>query len=180
MGHRGPPPKPTAIRELEGNPGKRPLNKFEPRPPKISTVAPPEWLSDIGKLYWARLVPMLSRMGVLTEADLPLLERYCDALSDWHSYREFLSKNRTNGYPVYDYQRKTFDKDGKPIVAISHVQLFPHGARKLRLSEHLLRIEQHFGMTPAARSRILVGEDAPPIIPDAGAGAEEYDPFEVN
>ncbi len=32
MGQRGPAPKPTALRILEGNPGKRPLNASEPRP----------------------------------------------------------------------------------------------------------------------------------------------------
>ena len=34
MAVRGRKPKPTAIKELEGNPGKRPLNGHEPVPPK--------------------------------------------------------------------------------------------------------------------------------------------------
>lgn len=36
-------PKPTAIKELEGNPGKRKLNKKEPKPDKGMPVCP-EWL----------------------------------------------------------------------------------------------------------------------------------------
>ena len=36
-------PKPTAIKELEGNPGKRKLNKKEPKPEKGMPVCP-EWL----------------------------------------------------------------------------------------------------------------------------------------
>ncbi|HZK10243.1 MAG TPA: phage terminase small subunit P27 family, partial [Clostridia bacterium] len=32
MATRGRKPKPTALKVLEGNPGKRPLNKNEPQP----------------------------------------------------------------------------------------------------------------------------------------------------
>lgn len=34
MAQRGRKPKPTALKELEGNPGKRTLNDKEPKPPK--------------------------------------------------------------------------------------------------------------------------------------------------
>lgn len=34
MAARGRKPKPTALKVLEGNPGKRPLNDHEPIPPK--------------------------------------------------------------------------------------------------------------------------------------------------
>ena len=34
MATRGRKPTPTAIKELEGNPGKRPLNEKEPKPAK--------------------------------------------------------------------------------------------------------------------------------------------------
>jgi hypothetical protein len=33
MGLRGPAPEPTALKLLRGNPGKRPLNTLEPKPP---------------------------------------------------------------------------------------------------------------------------------------------------
>jgi hypothetical protein len=32
MGRRGPPPQPTKLRLLSGNPGKRPLPRAEPQP----------------------------------------------------------------------------------------------------------------------------------------------------
>jgi len=38
---RGPPPKPTYLRILEGNPSKRPLNRNEPQPPPVETLDPP-------------------------------------------------------------------------------------------------------------------------------------------
>ena len=37
MATRGRKPKPTAIKELEGNPGKHPLNASEPKPKKKSS-----------------------------------------------------------------------------------------------------------------------------------------------
>ena len=44
-------PKPTAIKELEGNPGKRKLNKKEPKPEKGMPVCP-EWLLPEAKAEW--------------------------------------------------------------------------------------------------------------------------------
>lgn len=43
MATRGRKPKPTAIKELEGNPGKRPLNANEPRPERKAPRCP-AWL----------------------------------------------------------------------------------------------------------------------------------------
>lgn len=49
MAGRGRPPKPTAIKELEGNPGKRPLNKNEPKKPKQGAPKCPSWLEPDAK-----------------------------------------------------------------------------------------------------------------------------------
>ena len=43
MATRGRKPKPTAMKILEGNPGKRPLNPFEPVPVK-GDIKCPDWL----------------------------------------------------------------------------------------------------------------------------------------
>ena len=47
MATRGRKPKPTALKVLEGNPGKRPLNENEPIPPKGS-IKCPSWLLPEG------------------------------------------------------------------------------------------------------------------------------------
>ena len=80
MGLRGPAPKPTAIRIAKGNLGKRPLNILEPRPREI-TPACPKHLDAEGRLAWRRLVPVLERMRVLTEADGIVLANLCDSYS---------------------------------------------------------------------------------------------------
>ena len=175
MGERGPQPKPTALRILEGNPSKRSLNKFEPKPNPVCSTPPPAYFSEYSKGCWNRAVEILGRIGVLTEADLPLLERYCDFLNDFRRAREFLSTVEGLWYPMYERDLngeicKT--KDGKPII--KEMKVFPQLAQKLRVSEHLLRIEQHFGMTPAARSRIRLAPGT-----DPGATPPDDDPFAV-
>lgn len=61
-------PKPTALKTLEGNPGKRKINKKEPIPGKgIPTC--PEWLLPEAKLEWERLAAVMDQMGLLTEVD---------------------------------------------------------------------------------------------------------------
>jgi P27 family predicted phage terminase small subunit len=70
-------PKPTVLKLVEGNPGKRAINKTEPKP-KREIPSCPAHLDDSGKVAWGRLSVLLDRMGVLTEADSFALERLCD------------------------------------------------------------------------------------------------------
>ena len=64
MATRGRKPKPTAVKVLEGNPGKRPLNMFEPTPEKIAPECP-SWLNDEAKAEWNRLVDKMVELGIL-------------------------------------------------------------------------------------------------------------------
>ena len=80
MGRRGPAPQPTVITKLKGNPGKRPLNKHEPKP-EIVLPHCPEFLDKDARKEWNRLAPILLRMKVLTEADYIALASLCQAYS---------------------------------------------------------------------------------------------------
>ena len=62
-------PKPTALKKLEGNPGKRKLNTKEPMPGKGMPDCP-KWLLPEAKKEWERLCVKLSEIGVLTEIDM--------------------------------------------------------------------------------------------------------------
>ena len=46
---RGRKPKPTALKKLEGNPGKRPLNELEPVPPTVALRCPNYLLPEARK-----------------------------------------------------------------------------------------------------------------------------------
>lgn len=61
-------PKPTHLKVVTGNPGKRKLNDKEPTPAK-EIPSPPAHLTDWGKVAWGRLTVLLDGMGVLTVAD---------------------------------------------------------------------------------------------------------------
>jgi phage terminase small subunit len=71
MGHpvAGRPPKPTALKLLQGKPGHRALPKGEPKPPP-GKVECPEWLGVEERKFWAELAPIYQAMGCLTVADV--------------------------------------------------------------------------------------------------------------
>ncbi len=48
LAQRGRKPKPTAVKQLEGNPGKRQLNANEPKPAARAPSCP-KWLEDDAK-----------------------------------------------------------------------------------------------------------------------------------
>ena len=56
-------PKPTAIKKLEGNPGKRKLNTKEPIPAKGMPNCP-EWLMPEAKKEWERRADLMNQRGV--------------------------------------------------------------------------------------------------------------------
>lgn len=66
----GRPPKPTHLKILQGNPGKRPFNQDEPKP-KSGIPAMPKWLKSypIAVKEWKRESRELNDMGVMTTAD---------------------------------------------------------------------------------------------------------------
>lgn len=68
MAQRGRKPKPTALKELEGNPGRRPLNGAEPKPERKAPRCP-SWLEEEAKKEWRRMGRILEQMGLLTEMD---------------------------------------------------------------------------------------------------------------
>ena len=68
---RGRKPKPTALKLLEGNPGKRRINGSEPKPPASRPTCPAH-LSPSAKAEWKRLAEALNRIGLLTQGIRPV------------------------------------------------------------------------------------------------------------
>ena len=146
MGRRGPPPKPTRIRLLQGNPGKRPINKREPKPPDGSPRCP-AWLSPEAKRAWARMVPKLQRMRILTSVDGEALASFCQTYARWKAAEQFLIKHG-DVYPLRDERGCV-----KSMAQFSQVSIARH------LLAQLKTFYQEFGMTPASRTRIEVEDD---------------------
>lgn len=74
-------PKPTAVKKLEGNPGKRKLNTKEPVPAKGMPTCP-NWLLPEAKSEWKRLAELMNQMGVLTEVDRAHLRHTASPMLD--------------------------------------------------------------------------------------------------
>ena len=138
MGRRGPRPKPTALKILAGNPGKRPLNHREPKP-RTGILRCPTWLDKEARACWKRLIPELKLMGVLGRIDVDALINYCDTWSRWKRAILFLQKSGD----VYSVK----DDDGK----VKYVAQWPQVAVARNLLTALNRYQQEFGMTPASR-----------------------------
>jgi P27 family predicted phage terminase small subunit len=139
---RGRRPKPTRLKVLTGNPGKRPLNKSEPRPTPSAPECPPE-LGPAAQREWARLVGELSALNMITSLDRAALATYCGAYALWAEATEAIQKfgamvKSPTGYPMQS-----------PYISIAN-----------RQAEIMMRIASEFGFTPASRSRISVPDES--------------------
>lgn len=138
MGKRGPPPKPTALRELEGNPSNRPLPENEPKaPPAPKAAQPPKHLCKHSKAEWKRLYPILRACGLMSANDLTAFAVYCSLYGRWVKAEEELAKSTA--------LLKTPN---------GHVQPNPWITIARQTAELMKAYLIEFGMTPAARSRI--------------------------
>lgn len=139
MGQRGPQKSPTAIEVLRGNPGKRELNKNEPKFEKGDEVPPPPaFLSAYAKKEWKRLAPVLYKNGLLTKADYSALAAYCQNYHRWIEAEKEIRK--WNGLTYKD-------EKGKSVV-------IPEISVANDAMQNMLRFAKEFGMTPASRTGV--------------------------
>lgn len=151
----GRPPKPTSLKLLSGNPGRRPLPVGEPKPPKITRSRPPAWLNRIAKAEWRRIAPTLTDLELLTESDIALLSSYCLA---WSRLVE---------------AQKIIDKEGITTVDPSTLKVYRHPACAIasEASSELRQLCTQFGLSPSSRGRLGV---VPPKKPEADPGNELF------
>ena len=144
-------PKPTALKKLEGNPGKRKLNTKEPMPGKGMPDCP-KWLLPEAKMEWERLCVKLSEMGVLTEIDMAAFAAYCQSYARWKEAQEHIDSEGSIFETDKGYQQQT------PWVGIANTN------QKL-----MMQAASEFGLTPSARSRIMAA---------SGVGKDDEDEME--
>lgn len=155
MAGRGPAPKPTALKLLEGNPGHQKLNRREPRPRPIAPACP-TWLSRDAKREWRRIAPELERVGLLTIVDMAGLAGYCESYSLWKRCQEKLTGDGLT------YETDTGYIRPRPEVAIAAGAL-----------AEIRQFCQQFGLTPSARSRLMLPEAL------GSFDDEEASPFDI-
>mgnify|MGYP002237151287 FL=1 len=98
--------KATAVKKLEGNPGKRKLNTKEPVPAKGMPDCP-EWLLPEAKKEWERLADLMNQMGVLTEVDMAAFAAYCQSYARWKEAQEHIDSEGATFETDKGYQQQT-------------------------------------------------------------------------
>lgn len=173
MGARGPRPKPTRMKVIEGTfrPDRAPKN--EPKPPaKIPTA--PKWLGPDAKAEWRRVTKQLAPLEMLTELDRTTLALYCQALQDYLDAQRDLERE-------YQFMMERL-QEAKDVVMLSNIgrgqsadeaeplaqpmskltAVTPKGATIIHplvsirneAWKRVLKAAAEFGMTPSSRSRI--------------------------
>lgn len=135
----GRPKKPTNLKVLEGNRGKRKLPKGEVSYDLSKNPAPPDWLNEEGKALWKRIAPLLVATRCLTDADLPAFEGMCQT---WGEYVEF---------------ERTLAEDGYVFKTPNgYVQSRPEAVLADKALSRFHRLAARFGLTPADRAGLVL------------------------
>ncbi len=79
---RGRKPKPTHLKLLEGNPGKRRINPVEPKP-EVRVPTCPAHLNPSAKAEWKRLAREMHVLRIISDLDRAALAAYCQAYGRW-------------------------------------------------------------------------------------------------
>lgn len=134
----GRPPKPTALKVVGGNAGKRAMNSGEPEPMLLNDLKPPKHLTPRSAAVWKEVAPMLRRIHLLTEADVISLEMLCDAVADYRFARQ-------------ECGDKFVATSGKGSQMLSQWLV-----AALASSKRAESFMSRFGMDPVSRSKIMV------------------------
>lgn len=146
---RGRKPTPTALKEIKGNPGHRPLNKSEPELPVASVSAePPGTMNAAARAVWHEHIAKLTVARVLTDGDLPVFVAFCNYYAEYLKYEERVELDG----PFMIVPKR--DKDGKPIPGAFYTEWHP--ARIMRDSAYskYRELASDLGLTPSSRSRV--------------------------
>ena len=163
---KGAKAKPTHLKLLGGNPGKRPIKeaaKAEAEIPKVKPDFPAHLFKETkanketnkkankhiikgAKTQWDYLIKVLHPLGLITILDVPILENY---IINYAYYLQAIEEVNENGFSVGDARKKN-----PAFSALESLHKFQ--------KEFLIE----FGMTPAARSKIQLagtGEVVDPL-----------------
>ena len=143
MGKRGPAKKPTKLKLVEGNPGKKRLSKSEPDPPPGVPPCPTE-LDALARREWKRIGKLLFAQGLLTHLDLAALAGYCVAFSRFLRFEAKLKKDGP------DAELQKLGTEEKPYFQQSPTLTVSRGAAK-DMSHFLAK----FGLSPSDRAGLV-------------------------
>lgn len=147
--------KPTALKLLQGNPGKRPINENEPKPKGKAPECPPQ-LDATARRIWNSTVKKLNTLGLITELDEALMANYCQSYSYWLQLTKDVKKEgQFKDVPILD--KETGEPvgyvDGKPIT---ETVKNPKVVEARLLLVHIRAVASEFGMSPSSRAKLSI------------------------
>lgn len=131
--------KPTSLKVVEGNRGKRGTNKQEPDPEYLNDLTAPAFLSAGAVDVWNEIVRDLRNARLLTKLDVPMLSLGCEALA---RYRKLTAEIDAECKSIGSEEEKKDKWMATTIQSMSFKQA--------------MAVMQQFGMSPAARTRIAI------------------------
>ena len=152
---KGRKPLPTRVKELLGNPGKRPLNGREPKYPAGVGKAP-DHLDEIARKEWNRVAKLLTAAGVVTAVDRGVLAVYCAVWSR-----------------LVRAERKVAEEGEVLKSPAGGMYQNPHLAVANKAVEQIAKLSPMLGLDPSSRSRIVV--PAGPLVPQVWSRPRDID-----
>jgi P27 family predicted phage terminase small subunit len=143
MGARGPAPKATQLKILQGTYRPDRANANEASPSVPDSLDAPSFLHGAALDKWSELAPILIRNGLLTECDLDTLTLYCQT---WARYVEAETRLQTEG-------STTTAQSG-----YQQVSAWVTISKNTRAD--LLKLGDRLGLNPSSRSRINITPQA--------------------
>lgn len=139
---RGAKPKATVLKLITGNPGRRPLNPKEAKPPAV-IPDPPEMMKGAALDEWKRVTPLLADVGLIAKLDRAIITAYCMAWARWIDCERMLETTglivkAPNGYPMYS-----------PYLSASNKAL-----------DQVRQLSEQIGLSGSSRSRIKTNDPA--------------------
>ena len=165
----GPAKKPTNLKLLEGNAGRRPLPANEPKPALLPGVPRcPAYMKGLARQEWYAMASELQALGLLTRVDHAALEGYCV------NYEMFVEADSEISRLQREYKaalraRRKNPKSNKPLPSNGMVVYTSNGnaimepmlSVRKQAAEMMHKFLAEFGMTPASRAGEGGGNDKP-------------------
>lgn len=141
--------KPTNLKLIEGNKGKRGLNKREPDPEYLNDLTAPDYLSAAAKEVWDEVAPNLRKAMLLTTIDVQTLAMGCNAIAQYRMAAKKLGDNLVKAKMV-----EPLEGDGPAAATGEHVN--PWLIVQSMSFKQAMAVFMQFGMSPAARARVSI------------------------
>lgn len=143
----GRPPKPTALKLVTGNPGKRASNKQEPDPTYLQDLTPPAWLPPNAAEVWNEIAKPLADAKLLTEVDVQMLAMAAVSIAQYR----YAVKRAGDDLVKAKLEQ---DEEGEFVEVGQHIN--PWAMIQSMSFKQTMVVLREFGMSPAARSRVAI------------------------